>query len=112
MGNVLQFPCAAIVHGAVAKPARTRRKAAAKSAAEPQLSREREEQLDRMAELVAERAKRRITAWQAKEGMPDEEAALIGRLEQLSYRREGLNNLTLYRMDALLTSSGWRDGDV
>lgn len=112
MGNVLPFPCAAIVRHDVAKPVRSRRKVAPKASAALHMSPQQEEQIDKLAEILVERAKRRIAAWQAQEGMPDEEAALIGRLEQLSYRREGLNNLTLYRMDALLTSSGWRDDDV
>jgi hypothetical protein len=110
MGNVLPFPCAAIVRHEA--PKRSRRKAAAKTVAEPMLSPEREERLDRMAELLAERAKRRIAEWQAQEGMPDEETMLLARLEALSGRPGGLNNWTLWRLDALLTFAGWRSDDA
>ena len=113
MGNVLPFPCAAMVRHDVAKPVRTRRKTVAKAAAEPLLSREREEQLDRMAEVVAERAKRRIAEWQAQQGMASEESALVARLAVLAGSRgDGLNTMTLYQLDALLMFAGWRNGDV
>lgn len=113
MGNVLAFPTAAIVRHEAAKPVRARRKAQTKAVAEPPLSQEREERLDRMAELIAERAKRHIAEWQAQRGMPSEESALVGRLAVLAGRRgDGLNTMTLYQMDALLKFAGWGNDDV
>lgn len=51
-------------------------------------------------------------AWQAQQGMPSEEAALVTRLEVLAGSRgDGLGSWTLYRLDALLTFAGWRGDD-
>ncbi len=95
MGNVLAFP-----------KMDSRRQGAAHSRFSPEL----EGQVDRVAELLADRAQRAIGEWQAQQGMPSEEAALVARLEALAGSRgDRLDSWTLYRLDALLTFAGWRD---
>ena len=95
MGNVLAFP-------KMDSP----RQGTAHSRFSPEL----EGQVDRVAELLADRAQRAIREWQAQQGMPSEEAALVARLEALASSRGGrLDSWTLYRLDALLTFAGWRD---
>lgn len=109
MGNILLFPRSAWVSHKTTKPVRTRRKADPKTGAEPHMTREREAEIDRLAELVVNRTKRRIAEWQAQQGLPSEEAMLLARLEVLSSRPEGLETLTLYRLDALLKFAEWED---
>lgn len=111
MGNVLPFPSAATMRHEAPKPV-TRRKAAPKASPALRMSPQQEEQIDRLTDLLVERTKRRIAEWQAQEGMPDEEKMLLARLEALSGRPGGLNNWTLWRLDALLTFAGWRGDDA
>lgn len=62
------------------------------------LSEEREQRLDRMAELIAERAKRAISEWQAVEGLPDEIRMLVNRIEEIAKVAGGLPAVEVARL--------------
>lgn len=89
--NVVAFPASRIVRKVVASPA-------VQTRPEGFLSEEREERLDRMAELIAERAKRAISEWQAAEGLPDEIHMLVNRIEEISQVAGGLPAVEVARL--------------
>lgn len=89
--NVVAFPASRIVRKVVASPA-------VQTKPEVFLSEEREERLDRMAELIAERAKRAISEWQAAEGLPDEIHMLVNRIEEISRVSGGLPAVEVARL--------------
>lgn len=89
--NVVAFPASRIVRRAADGPS---------VPDEPQrlLSEEREQRLDRMAELIAERAKRAISEWQAAEGLPDEITMLVNRITEIAKFPDGLPAVEVARL--------------
>lgn len=89
--NVVAFPASRIVRRAADGPS-------VPDEPEKLLSEEREQRIDRMAELIAERAKRAISEWQAAEGLPDEIHMLVNRIEEISQVAGGLPAVEVARL--------------
>jgi len=89
--NVVAFPVSRIVRKAKG-PAR------AAPIPAPPPTQELDAQSDKLAELIAERAKRVIQKWQAAEGMPDEITMLVNRITAIARLSGGLPAVEVARL--------------
>ena len=89
--NVVAFPKNRIVRK-VKGPARVAPVPA------PPPTQELDAQSDKLAELIAERAKRVIQKWQAAEGMPDEITMLVDRITEIAKFPDGLPAVEVARL--------------
>ena len=64
----------------------------------PAPTQELDAQSDKLAELIAERAKRVIQKWQAAEGMPDEITMLVDRITAIANCPDGLPAVEVARL--------------
>lgn len=97
MSDVIQFPKARRVRSApkVRKP---RAKPTPPLLSPPTENSEREQRIDKIAEMLSERAKKSIREWQAAEGLPDEATMLVDRLTALAKRPDGLPAVEVARL--------------
>ncbi len=64
----------------------------------PRETSERDDQVEKLANMIAERARKRMREWQSAEGLPDEITMLVDRVSALAKHPDGLPAVEVARL--------------